>query len=33
MGEGADECDTVEWLLDTVEDEHSDTERLLDRDV
>lgn len=30
MGEGADECDAVEWLLDTVEEEHSDTERLLE---
>lgn len=29
MGEGADEWDAVEWLLETVEDEHSDTERLL----
>lgn len=33
MGDGADECDTVEWLLDTVDEEHSDTERLFDREV
>lgn len=30
MGDDADDWDAVEWLLDTVEDEHSDTERLLD---
>lgn len=28
-GEGADDCEAVEWPLETVEVEHSDTERLL----
>lgn len=31
MGDDADEYETVdEWLLDTVDEEHSDTERLFD---
>lgn len=31
IGDGADESDAVEWLLETVEEEHSDTERLFDK--
>ena len=30
IGDGADESDAVEWLLETVDDEHSDRERLFD---